>query len=255
METLASNPLRVLIVEDDRDLETLLSQVLRTISSSVEVDWATNVLDARCKLESKRYDLVIADHTLEDDLSGFFLRCLCKRRWPDLPFVMISAMRADAFLKMSGSVPCPFLSKPFTVQECREMICSALATGARKERSVLLIEDDPDYRELVSRWLERAPDVHFDCTGAESVESGLDALNRSRYDVVLLDLALPDSYGLFTLERMRNQHGDVPVIVLSATDDEDLEQRILDAGAGRYVAKHEADARTLVRTVCDAVGA
>ena len=99
--------------------------------------------------------------------------------------------------------------------------------------SILIVEDDRAIREAMRRSLaERGHAVSV----APSGMTGLESLLAVRPDVVLLDLGLPDVEGL-TLISMMRATGAVPILVITAQDDDPTMVRALDAGADDYVVK------------------
>jgi two-component system, OmpR family, KDP operon response regulator KdpE len=108
---------------------------------------------------------------------------------------------------------------------------------------VLAIDDHPQTQKLVKANLQaRGYAVDVAGTGEEA----LGLFVASRFDLVLLDLILPDMSGLDVCVRIRQQ-SDVPIIVLSAREDEELKVRALDAGADDYVTKPFAQEELLAR--------
>src|SRR3954468_581346 len=101
--------------------------------------------------------------------------------------------------------------------------------GAR----VLVVDDDDTIRMVLRRVVETAGAT---ITEAPTGEDGLRALYDGRPDVVILDIDLPGLDGWQVLERIR-QLTDVPVVMLSAHDDELEKVRALQAGADDYVTK------------------
>ena len=101
--------------------------------------------------------------------------------------------------------------------------------GAR----VLVIDDDETIQAVVRRVLEMAG---ASVTAGATGEEGLRALYSGRPDVVVLDIGLPGLDGWQVLERIR-QLTDVPVVMLSANDDELEKVRALQGGADDYVTK------------------
>jgi DNA-binding NarL/FixJ family response regulator len=67
---------------------------------------------------------------------------------------------------------------------------------------VLLIEDNPGYSEVIRIMLERIGDARFDMVGVQRLSDGLQNLSDANFDVVLLDLKLPDSQGIDTFEKV-----------------------------------------------------
>ncbi len=98
---------------------------------------------------------------------------------------------------------------------------------------ILLVEDDSGIRSALSRALtERGHAVHWQPAGLPGLQSVID----DRPDVVLLDLGLPDVDGVQVLRMMRSV-SDVPVIVITARDDDADIVKALDAGADDFVTK------------------
>jgi DNA-binding response OmpR family regulator len=79
----------------------------------------------------------------------------------------------------------------------------------------------------------------------------LEALKRCCYDVVLLDLNLPDSMGLETFYKMHSLFPDVPILILTGLIDENLSWHALNEGAMDYLVKGEYDEIVLVETILE----
>src|SRR5438067_314480 len=102
---------------------------------------------------------------------------------------------------------------------------------------VLLIEDVPADALLIRRMLGASGNPRFDVDHAENLHEALELLKSRRYDVLLLDLGLPDSRGIQTISKTIAAAPDVPIIVLTVVD---VPQTILDAiriGVGDYIVK------------------
>lgn len=115
--------------------------------------------------------------------------------------------------------------------------------------SLLIIEDNPADRILIQEMLRDSGTAEFRCECAPSLEDGLQRLAEDASDLVLLDLTLPDSWGLATFERLHAAAPTVPVIVLSGTDDEELAVKAVQGGAQDYLVKGQADGTLLARAV------
>lgn len=114
---------------------------------------------------------------------------------------------------------------------------------------ILLIEDSPDDARLTQRFLARRKEARFTCQHVERLDEGLAALAVGGFDLVLLDLDLPDSAGLDSARRICEAAPDLPVIVLSGNGREDIAAQALQVGAQDFLEKdHQAD-RTLVRAI------
>jgi two-component system KDP operon response regulator KdpE len=99
--------------------------------------------------------------------------------------------------------------------------------------SILIVDDEPQLRHALALNLGiRGYDIHQATDG----EAGIQAAATTRPDLILLDLGLPHLDGMNVLESVR-RWSDVPVVVLTARDDEQMKIRALDAGADDYVTK------------------
>lgn len=116
----------------------------------------------------------------------------------------------------------------------------------------LLVEDNPSDRRLFSSMLRKAV-AGAEVTAVDSLAAGTTRLAQGNIDVVLLDLGLPDSWGLESFRRLNAAHPDVPVIVLTASDDESLALRAVRDGAQDFLVKGQVDAALLGRAIRYAV--
>jgi len=98
---------------------------------------------------------------------------------------------------------------------------------------ILTIDDEKQIRKLLKIGLEAEG---FAVSDAADAVGGLDAVVKQKPDLVLLDLNLPDGYGLDLLKRIR-EFSDTPVIVLSVKDKEADKIELLEAGADDYMTK------------------
>src|SRR2546427_5380227 len=119
----------------------------------------------------------------------------------------------------------------------------------RKTLTILLIEDSPDYAELVQRWLSAGGETAFALNWTDSLAIGLNRLNQGGVDLVLLDLGLPDSEGWETFARTRADGHNVPVIILSAGDSDPLALQMIQDGADDYLIKSTCTRDLLVKAV------
>jgi diguanylate cyclase (GGDEF)-like protein len=115
--------------------------------------------------------------------------------------------------------------------------------------TVLLVEDNPDDARLVRRMLEASTATRFHIVESTTLGAALAVLESVAVDAILLDLGLPDSTGIATLTRLMARTRSVPVVVFTATDDEVLATRMVQAGAQDYLVKGSIDARLLGRTL------
>jgi PAS domain S-box-containing protein len=114
---------------------------------------------------------------------------------------------------------------------------------------VLLIEDNPGDVRLIKEMLAEAGTDDIGIESAESLSAGLDLLTRNNFDVVLLDLGLPDSQGLATLSRLYAGVPDIAIVVLTGHGDEAIAIEAVKQGAQDYLVKGEVDEKLLLRSI------
>lgn len=114
---------------------------------------------------------------------------------------------------------------------------------------VLLVEDDPDDVLLLREMLDEVRTAEFVLTQVGSLEQALATAASQRFDVLLLDLSLPDSRGLETFTRVHEQLPEMPVVVLTGLDDETMAAAAVHGGAQDYLVKGQVNATLLVRSI------
>jgi DNA-binding NarL/FixJ family response regulator len=113
---------------------------------------------------------------------------------------------------------------------------------------VLIVDDHPLYR-LALKGAVAATCASCEIFEADSVAGLFDALDRHpRTDLLLLDLSLPGAYGFSALAHLRGSRPELPIIVVSGSDDQLTVRRALAFGAQSFVSK-SADAATIGKNV------
>ena len=119
--------------------------------------------------------------------------------------------------------------------------------------TVLLVEDEPANRTLLQGLLSKSSLPISEITTAESLAGALDLLDRKRFDVLLLDLNLPDSEGLETLAKISEKHPGVASVVITGAYGEDLGLKAVKQGAQEYLLKGSYNTQTLSKSIRYAV--
>ncbi len=112
---------------------------------------------------------------------------------------------------------------------------------------MLLVDDDSDYCKVFAISLKTDRRVSFKIETAHTLESARKLLQTKNFQLVLLDLGLPDSQGLATFEKIATAHPEVACVILSGTDDEALSLEAVKKGAQDYVVKGDVRGDMLVR--------
>src|SRR3990167_5966618 len=104
----------------------------------------------------------------------------------------------------------------------------------RSKPLALVVDDEPDIRELLSITLGR---MQIDVVTAENYASAIRHLGPERFDLVLTDMRLPDGDGLDLLEWIQQQRPGVPVAVITAHGNVEAAVRALKLGAFDFISK------------------
>ena len=119
---------------------------------------------------------------------------------------------------------------------------------------LLLVEDSRNEAFVIRRCLSGSADTRYDVVVAESLGNALCRLENLQFDLILLDLTLPDSVGLSTLEHIIAAASDVPTVVLTGHDDNGIGMACIAAGAQDYLCKGLMTPDSLRTTVSFALG-
>ncbi len=114
---------------------------------------------------------------------------------------------------------------------------------------VLLIEDNPGDVLLIRNYVEQQEDVQFDFTITEKLSEGIAKIETEDFHIILLDLSLPDGKGIDTFVRLHYRVKDIPIVVLTGTDDEKVAMAAVSKGAQDYLVKDQLSATMLVRAM------
>lgn len=119
--------------------------------------------------------------------------------------------------------------------------------------SVLLIEDDAEFAQLFVGMFEGARFERYRASHTATLHEALEALSADNFDVVAIDLSLPDASGLEAVRAVIDAPGAHASVVLTATDDDELMARAIGMGAQDYLLKQYIDSRTIERSFDHAV--
>lgn len=115
--------------------------------------------------------------------------------------------------------------------------------------NILLIEDNKPDAVLLRELLAENSKQSFRLIHAECLEDGMALLKLEQFDAALLDLALPDAYGQNSYSRLHQQAPNLPIIILTGFDDEDMALTLAQAGAQDYLVKSDLNSSMLLRSI------
>jgi PAS domain S-box-containing protein len=118
---------------------------------------------------------------------------------------------------------------------------------------VLLVEDNPADIDLIREMLPEKGPVSFRLESVSRLSEAFSRLEGGDIDLVLLDLGLPDSYGLQTFHKLREAAPDIPMVVLTGNTDQETALAAVREGAQDYYVKGEVSGTQLARSALYAV--
>ena len=114
---------------------------------------------------------------------------------------------------------------------------------------VLMVEDNINYGRLIKKNLQSLKNEKFDVILSNSLKEGLQELAIKDIDIVLLDLNLPDSYQIDTFLKIKNNSPNVPVIILTSMDNEEIAIKSIQMGAQDYILKDKINTEIIVKSI------
>ncbi len=118
---------------------------------------------------------------------------------------------------------------------------------------ILMIEDSYSDVRIIQEMLKDANNFGFNLKHAESLNEGLEYIKENEFDVLLLDLNLPDSFGINTFFKAQKTTPELPIVIFSGAADEKVAIEAVHEGAQDYLMKGEVEGRLLVRSIFYAI--
>ena len=248
---------RALVVEDSVASREVVKQFLERWGMSVrDVSAATDVLEMADSIR-RYFDLIILDSKLPD-MEGFeLIRQLRERNIGEMPIIMLTsyAARGDAEICRELGIAAYF-PKPVFPVDLYESICQVLSPerpagetvelvtrhSLRERRgalSILLVEDNEVNQQVASTVLEKEG---HQVRVASNGQRALDILKDTRFDIVLMDMQMPDMDGVEATRRFRaleqaEQRGRTPIIAMTANVMQSDRDECFEAGMDDFFAK------------------
>jgi DNA-binding NarL/FixJ family response regulator len=119
---------------------------------------------------------------------------------------------------------------------------------------VLLVEDSSgDAAAITKAMVYGSPFYNFKITRKATLEAGIEFLQGTKVDVVLLDLDLPDAKELIAVEHMHNLFPDLPIVIISGYSDINMVHDALHSGAQEFLIKGECSGVTIRQSIYQAI--
>ncbi|WP_019508528.1 response regulator [Pleurocapsa sp. PCC 7319] len=119
----------------------------------------------------------------------------------------------------------------------------------QKQIKTLLVENNQEDAFSLRKKLADTREVRFNLTHVERLEKALQCLQQESFDVVLLDLSLPDSHGLATFLSLEEIVPNLPIVLLTTLNDESLALEAIRQGAQDYLVKEQTTINVLLRSI------
>lgn len=123
----------------------------------------------------------------------------------------------------------------------------------KKRIKILLIEDNPGDAKSIREMLKESDDNLYDVVHTKRLDDGIKIIVRDDFDLILLDLGLPDSEGMDTFNIMKYNAPDIPIIVLTGLKEDIFAVSAVGRGAQDYLVKDEIDSKLLANSIENAM--
>jgi DNA-binding response OmpR family regulator len=117
------------------------------------------------------------------------------------------------------------------------------------ELKVLLLEDNPGDAFLIKFYLSESSSPLFNVMHAETVKGALDLLAENKFDIIVSDMNLPDSFGVETIKTILSKYPGNMLIVLTGLTDEEVGLETVRFGAQDFLVKGKFDGKVLISSV------
>jgi two-component system response regulator HydG len=206
---------QILIVDDDRRMARTLVDILRIKGYAAEA--AHSAPEALEKVQARAFDCVLSDFKMPG-MDGLELHQALRALRPDVPVVLMTAYATDELISTGrdqGVIAT--LSKPLDLNALLGFF-SAL----RDEQTIVIVDDDLRFCQTLEAILRARGYPTLAVTDARLWPGlpGCQTANSAKNQVVLLDLKLNEPDGLEMLKRIRAQHPDLPVVLVTAYREE-----------------------------------
>jgi len=118
-----------------------------------------------------------------------------------------------------------------------------------KTISILLIEDNNQDIRLIKEMLKEIRSFNYDLVSAATLKDGCDQIQKKNFDIILLDLNLPDSAGQQTFKKVIDCCKEIPVVLVTGNEDQELSVKLIMEGAQDYITKQSLNPAPLEKSI------
>ena len=224
----------ILVIEDSKTMNNIITKELSSLG--FEISQAFTLKDAQNFLSNNKYSLIILDLHLPDGEGSELIaniQCLTKTKVVVLTSTQDDELRDELFAY--GILD--YIIKDKNLLYSISEIVKIIQTVIVKEKDKILIIDDSNFIcKQVKTVLEPR---NYVVQKANSAKKGLELLGKESFDLLILDMELPDMHGIKVLEKIRKQSMfiNLPIVVLSGTSTPEIVRNCLKNGASDFLKK------------------
>jgi diguanylate cyclase (GGDEF)-like protein len=264
-------PLEVLLVEDSPGDVRLTQEAFREVDSLIRLHVVNDGVEAIAFLnrtgshaQAPRPDIILLDLNLPK-MNGHQVLAQVKAN-PSLrtiPMVILTTSEELVDITKSYQLQANcYLNKPVQLEAFELLVRSIIdfwltkvklprqlerAHRAKSIRKVLLVEDNPGDARLVREMLNEDGSYTTDITHVETIGDAKKLFPDRAFDLILLDLGLPDAQGIGAVQQVRSAAPHSPLVVMTSLDDDLVAGQALKEGSQDYLVKGHTDTRSLLR--------
>jgi CheY-like chemotaxis protein len=191
-------PKRVLIVDDESHVTTMLADSLEKLGEDFAIETAHSGDEALAKVQQATYAVLITDYKMPG-MNGLDLAQMVHRLSPETRIILMTAYSSDKLRQAAGLMELDgYLNKPFSVAQVRDLVRSA-AGDPTTARSVLIVEDEGVLRRLYTRALNR---VGYKVYGAGTLAEARKLLAQHHFDAFVCDIHVGEERGTDLLREL-----------------------------------------------------
>ncbi|MDB5930383.1 MAG: domain S-box protein, partial [Polaromonas sp.] len=216
----------ILVCESDPDVALLISMMLD--KAGFDAECTSSAVQALELALQGRFVALTVDLNLPSQGGAAFINALRgDEKTRHLPVVVISAMAGEGGLQLNQKLltVSDWLEKPIDEKRLVQSVRRAVTGIQNAKPRILHVEDDPDIQSIVATIVGGSADFEFSATLGDA----RNRLRESRFDLILLDLALGQHSGWSLFEDIDGLNPRPPVIVFSASDEDPLHGREIEA--------------------------
>ncbi len=235
----------ILVVDDEEANRDILTR--RLLREGYTVAQAADGPRALSMMNVERYDLILLD-IMMPGMDGFevLLNIKTNARYRDTPVIMLSAMDDKSSMDRCQDLGAfDYITKPCELNALKARmwrcffdlkLTRRVNPAQHPQRSILIVDDDELNLDLLARRIKMLGHAALTATNGKDA---LDLLKEKQADVILLDIMMPLLDGCQLLQILRAHHlfNDVPIIMVSAVNDNATLERCVSLGANDYILK------------------